>query len=71
MPGPEAESGRGPALVEALASRWCVAGRPYRGKTVRAESDPGEERARRAGHRPHNGYSLEMPRLSQRREATS
>jgi len=39
VPGPDAESGRGLVLVDALASRWGVVDRLYCGKTVWAEID--------------------------------
>ncbi|MFF3735701.1 ATP-binding protein [Streptomyces sp. NPDC002476] len=40
VPSPDAESGRGLLLVEALADRWAVLERvPSPGKTIRAELD--------------------------------
>lgn len=38
-PAATADGGRGLLIVEALADRWAVLGRPAVGKTVRAELD--------------------------------
>ncbi|GAB3110082.1 ATP-binding protein [Streptomyces calidiresistens] len=39
-PPPHSESGRGTALIDALADRWGTAPQPEGGKTVWAEIDP-------------------------------
>ncbi|MFF4031955.1 ATP-binding protein [Streptomyces sviceus] len=57
-PAPEAESGRGLALVDAFADRWGVAPGPRPRKTVWAEID--------VSPRPENPYAGGAGGLSQR-----